>query len=170
MHRSGCVASRNLCIWRYAGSAGSWCLIRSGYWECEADVPSCGRFVPRTTGDEVLLKRRHMLGRYALPGVRCSGRKGVVPRRLCVVWGIGMAQTVRVEIPGFASCRGSESGGWLSNNQKDGREVQVCFGHGQLSGSGSAFGSCSSQGLPVRSRNALQWCRVRKRQGEAQKD
>ena len=56
-----------------------------------------------------------------------------------------MAQGVRVEIPGSASCHGGESGGWLGNNQKNGRELQVCFDHGELSGSGSAFGSCSSQ-------------------------
>ena len=81
-----------------------------------------------------------------------------------------MAQAVRLERPGFTCCRVREGGGWLGNNQKDRREVQVCFGHRELSGCGSAFGSCSSQGLPVRSRNALQWCRVRMRRGEAQKD
>ena len=64
---------------------------------------------------------------------------------------------VRLERPGFACCGVGEGGGWLGNNQKDGREVQVCFGHGELSGSGSAFGSCPSQGLGVRSRNASQW-------------
>ena len=56
-----------------------------------------------------------------------------------------------------------------SPSASDRREVQVCVGHGELSGSGTAFGSCSSQGLPVRSRNASQWCRVRMRRGEAQK-
>ena len=65
-----------------------------------------------------------------------------------------MAQEVRLERPCFRSGRVGESAGWLGNDRKDGREVQVCFGHGELSGSGSAFGSCSSQGLPVRSRNA----------------
>ena len=104
----------------------------------------------------------------ALPGVHCTGRKGMAPKGLCVVWGIGMAQKVRLKRPGFTSCRAGESGGWIGNNRKDGREVQVCCGHGQLSGSGSAFGGCPSQGLPVRSRNASQWCRVRKRRGEAQ--
>ena len=79
-----------------------------------------------------------------------------------------MAQEVRLERPGFTSCRVGESGGSLGNNQKDGREVQLWFGHGQLSGSGSAFGSCSSQRLPVRSRNASQWCRMRMRRGVAQ--
>ena len=81
-----------------------------------------------------------------------------------------MAQAVRLERPGFTSCRGGEGGGWLGNNLNDGREMQVGFGQGELSGSGSAFGSCSSQGLPVRSRKASQWCRVRMRRGEAQKD
>ena len=70
----------------------------------------------------------------------------------------------------FTSCRGGEGGSWLGNNEKDdGREVQVCFGHGELSGSGSACASCSSQALPMRSRNASQWCRVRMRRGVAQK-
>ena len=101
---------------------------------------------------------------------RAFGSVRLLTRRLSVVWGREMAQKVRLERPGFTSCRGGESGGWLGNNQKDGREVQVWFGHGELSGSGSAFASCSSQGLPVRSRNALQWCRVRMRRGEAQKD
>ena len=87
-----------------------------------------------------------------------------------MVWGGEMAQAVRLERPGFTSCRVGEGGGWHGNNQKDGREVQVCSGHGQLSGSGSAFGSCSLQGLPVRSRNAAEWWRVRVRRGEAQKD
>ena len=87
-----------------------------------------------------------------------------------MVWGGGMAQKVRLERPGFTSCRVGEGGGWLGNNEKDRREVQVCFGHGQLSGSSSACASCSSQGLPVRSRNASQWCRVRTRRGEAQND
>ena len=81
-----------------------------------------------------------------------------------------MAQEVRLERPCFTSGRVGESGGWLGNNQKDGREVQVCFGHGELSGSGSAFVSCSSQRLPVRSRSISQWCRVRMRRGEVQKD
>ena len=84
-----------------------------------------------------------------------------------MVWGTGMAQAVRLEKPGSTSCRVGERGGWLGNNQKKGREVQVCLGNGDLSGSGSAFGSCSSQGLPVRSRNTSQWCRVPMRRGEA---
>ena len=168
MHRSCCVVSRNLCIWRYAESVGRCCGTRSGVWACEADGPSCGTFVLRTPEDEVLLKRPHLHGTSALPGVRCSGWKSVVSRRLCVVWGREMAQTLRVEMPGSASCRGGESGGWLDNNQRDGREVQVWFGRGKLSGSSSAFGSCSSQGLPVRSANASQWCRVRTRRGEVQ--
>ena len=77
---------------------------------------------------------------------------------------------VRLERPAFTCCRVGEGGGWLGNNQKDGREVQGWLGHGELSGSGSAVGSCSSQGLLLRSPNALQWCRVRMRWGEAQKD
>ena len=81
-----------------------------------------------------------------------------------------MAQAVRLERPVFTPCRGGEGVGWLDNNAKDGREVQVWFGRVQLSGSGGAFGSCSSQGLPVRSRKASHWCRVRMRRGEAQKD
>ena len=85
-----------------------------------------------------------------------------------MVLGREMAQEVRWEIPGSTPCVG-KGGGWLGNSQKDGREVQMCFGHGKLSGSGSAFGSCSSQGLPVHSRNTSQWCRVRTRRGEAQK-
>ena len=58
-----------------------------------------------------------------------------------------MAQAVRLERPAFTCCRVGEGDGWLVNNQKDGREVQVWFGHGELSGCGIAFGSCSSQGL-----------------------
>ena len=81
-----------------------------------------------------------------------------------------MAQAVRLERPGFTSCRVGEGGGWLGNTPKARRKVQVCVGHGELSGSGSAFGSCPPQGLPMRSRNASQWCRVRMRRGEAQKD
>ena len=87
-----------------------------------------------------------------------------------MVWGGDMAQAVRLERPVFTSCRVGEGGGWLDNSQKDGREVQVGFGYGELSGSGSAFGSCSSEGLPVRSRSASKWCRVCMRPGEAQKD
>ena len=168
MRRSCCVASRNLCFWRYGELVGGCCGTRSGVWECEADGPSCGTFVLRAPEQEVRLKRPHMHGTSGLPGVHRSGRKGVVPRRLCVVWRGAMAQAVRVEIPGSASCRGGESGGWLGNNQKDGREVQVWFGHGELSGSGSAFAICSSQGLPVFSPNASQCCRVHRRRGEAQ--
>ena len=67
-----------------------------------------------------------------------------------------MAQAVRLERPGFTSRRGGEGVGWLDNNAKDGREVQVCFGRGELSGSGGAFGSCSSQGLPA----SVLFCRV----------
>ena len=144
------------------------CGTRSGVWECEADGPSCGTFVLRTPEDNVGSKRPHIHGRSGLPGVHRSGRKGVVPRRLCVVWGSGMAQAVRLKRPCFRSRRVGESGGWLGNNQKDGREVQVCFGRGELSGSGSSFCSCPSQALPMLSRNVLQWCRVRKRRGEAQ--
>ena len=90
--------------------------------------------------------------------------------QLCVVWGSGGAE-VRLERPGSTSCRVGESGGWLGNVLLDRREVphHLWFGHGELSGVGSAFGSCSSQGLPVHSRNASQWCRVRMRRGEAQK-
>ena len=170
LRRSCCVASRNLCFWRYAGSAGSCCGARSIVWACEADGPSCGTFVLRPSEAEVRRKRPHMRGTSGLPGVCRSGRKGVVPRRLCVVWGRAMAQPVRLERPGIRRYRVGESGGWLGSNQKDGRELQLWFGHGELSGSGGAFGSCSSQGLPVRSRKASQWCRVRMRRGEAQKD
>ena len=81
-----------------------------------------------------------------------------------------MAQVVRLERQESTSCRVGEGGGWLGNVLLDRREVQLCFGRGELSGFDSAFGSCSSQGLPVRSRNALQWYRVRMRRGEAQKD
>ena len=80
-----------------------------------------------------------------------------------------MAQAVRLERPGFTCCRVRKGGGWLGNVLLDGRVVEVCFGHRELSGSGSAFGSCSSQGLPLRSRSTSQWCRVRMRRGEAQK-
>ena len=65
----------------------------------------------------------------------------------CVVWETEMTQAVGLERPGSTSCRVGEGGGWIGNNQKDVREVQVCFGHGELSGvSGvsSAFGSCPS--------------------------
>ena len=75
---------------------------------------------------------------------------------------------VHLERPGFTFCRVGEGVGWLGNNRKDGREVQVCFGHGELSGSGRSLGSCSPQGLRVRSRTASQWCGVRTRRGEAQ--
>ena len=68
----------------------------------------------------------------------------------------------------FRSGRVGESSGWLGSNQKDGLEMQVSFAYGALSGSGTAFASCSSQGLPVLSRNVSQWCRVCKRPGEAQ--
>ena len=67
------------------------------------------------------------------------------------------------------SCRVGESGGWRGKILLDRREVQMSFGHGELSGPGSAFGSCSSQGLEVRSPNTSQWCIVRVRRGEAQK-
>ena len=87
-----------------------------------------------------------------------------------MIWGVAMAQALPLERPGFTSCRVGEGGGWLGNNPKDGREVQVWFGYGKLSGSNSAFGSCPSQGLPVRSRSSSQYCRVRMRRGEAQKD
>ena len=165
-----CVASRNLWFWRYAESVGGCCLTSSGVWECEADGSSCGTFMLRTPEQPVFLERPHRRGTSALPDVCRSGRKGVVPRRLSVVWGGQMAQKVRLEKPGFTSCYGGEGGGWLSNNQKDGRELQVWFGRGELSGSGSAFGSCSSQGLPVRCRSASHWRRVRMRRGEAQRD
>ena len=71
-----------------------------------------------------------------------------------------------MERPCFRSGRVGESGGWIGNNQKDGREAQVWFRREELSGSGSAFGCCSSKGLPVRSRNASQSGRVRTRRGE----
>ena len=76
---------------------------------------------------------------------------------------------MRLERAGFTSCHVGEDGGWLGNNQKAGREVPVWFGQGELSASGSAFGNSSSQGLPVRSRNASQWGRVCTRRGEAQR-
>ena len=46
----GCVVSRRLSFGRYAGNLGSCCGARPGVWECEADGPSCGRFVARTAG------------------------------------------------------------------------------------------------------------------------
>ena len=141
LRRSCCVASGNLCIWRYAGRANRWCLTRSGAWECEADGPSCGTFVLRMAVPEVRLIRPHMHGTSGLPGVHRSGRRAVVPSRSCVVWRRDMAQEVRLERPCFRSCSVGESGGWLGNNQKDGQELQVWFGHGKLSGSGSAFGN-----------------------------
>ena len=69
----------------------------------------------------------------------------------------GMAQAVRLERPVFRFCRVGEGDGWLGNVLLDRRKVHVCSGHGERSGSGSAFGSCSSQGLPVHSRNASPW-------------
>ena len=85
-----------------------------------------------------------------------------------MVWGREMAQAVGLERPGSTSCRVGEGSGWLGKNRKDGWEVQLCFGHGELSGAGSVFGTCSSQGLPVRIRNASEWCRVRTRRRRAQ--
>ena len=62
-----------------------------------------------------------------------------------VVRGLGKwhCAEVRLERSRFGSRRVGESGGWLGNaqQQQDGREVQVWFGHGELSGSDSAFGS-----------------------------
>ena len=142
LRRSCCVASHDLCFWRYAGRAGRWSLTRSGVWACDADGPSCGTFVSRVSEQEVRLNRPHTHGTSGLLGVHRSGRKGVVPRRFCVVWRRGMAQKVRLERPCFRSCSRGESGGWLGNNQRDGRESQVWFGHGELSGSGNAFGNC----------------------------
>ena len=124
--------------------------------------------VLRVPEQAVRLMRPHMHATSGLPGGHGSGRNVVVPRRSCVVSGREIAQAVRLERPGFRSRRVGEVGGWRGNVLLDRREVQVCFGHGELSGSRGAFGSCSSQGLPVRSRNALQWCRVRMRRGEAQ--
>ena len=92
MRRSCCAASRNLCFWRYARSAHSCCGARSGYWACEADGPACGTFILRTPEQHVRLMCPHMHGTSGLPGVHRSGRKGVVPRRCCVVWGSGVAR------------------------------------------------------------------------------
>ena len=66
---------------------------RSGVWACEADGTSCGTFVLRTPEQQVSVERRHMHGTSGLPGVHHSGRKGVVPRRLCVVWGSVIARS-----------------------------------------------------------------------------
>ena len=98
-------------------------------------------FVLRVPEQEVRLMRPDMHGTSGLPGVHRTGGKGVVARRWCVVWRRDMAQEVRLERPCFRSCSVGESGGWLGNNQKDGQELQVWFGHGKLSGSGSAFGN-----------------------------
>ena len=87
---SGCIASRNLCFWHYAGSAGGCWGTRSGVWECEADGPSCGTFVLRTPEQQVRLTRPHMHG--CASRSPSHGRKAVVPRRLCVVCGSGMAR------------------------------------------------------------------------------
>ena len=92
LHRSCCVASRNFCFWRYAEFVGGCCGTRSGVCECEGDGPSCGTFGLRTPEQEVRVMRPHMHGTSGLPGVHRGGRKGVVPRRLCVVWGSGMAR------------------------------------------------------------------------------
>ena len=48
-------------------------------------------------------------------------------KRSFVVSGGEMAQAVRLERPGFTSCRGGEGGGWLGNNHKAVREVPVCW-------------------------------------------
>ena len=111
--------------------------------------------------------RPHMHGWVVGSPSQWSERRG----SKAVVRGLGKwyGAEVRLARPGVTPCRVGESGGWLGNKQKDGREVQVCFGHGKLSGpGGSAVGSCSSQRLGVRSLNALQWCLVRPRRGEAQ--
>ena len=79
-------------FWRYAEVVGGGWGTRSGDWACEADGPSCGTFVLRAPEQEVRLMRRHMHGTSGRPGVHRSGRKGVVPMRLCVVWGNGIAR------------------------------------------------------------------------------
>ena len=79
-------------LWRYAGSAGRCCGTRSRVWACEADGPSCGTFVLRTPQQQVFLKRPEVHGTSGLPGVYRSGRKGVMPRRSCVIWGSDMAR------------------------------------------------------------------------------
>ena len=152
-------------FWRYAESVGGCRGARSGDWECEADGPSCGTFALRAPEQKVRLTGWRMrLCSSRRPSQWSEGRGSKA-----VVRGLGKwhCAEARLERPCFRSCRAGESGGWVGNNQKDGREVQVWFGHGDLSGSGSAFGSCPSQGLPVRSPNASQWCRVHMRRGEA---
>ena len=91
LRRCCCVASRNVCSWRHARSAGRCCGARSGVWEC--DRPSCGAFVVHTPEQQVRLMRPHKHGMSGLPGVHRSGRKVVVPERLCVVSGSGMARS-----------------------------------------------------------------------------
>ena len=83
LRRSCCVASHNLCFWRYARGAGFCCCgTRSGVWACEAVGPSCGMFVLRVAEQQVRWMRRDMHGTSGRPGVHRSGRKGVVPRVL----------------------------------------------------------------------------------------
>ena len=166
----GLVASRPAIyvFWRYARRAGRLSLTRSGYWQCEADAAACNKDLLCTPGAGSAFDGP-ACARLLFQGVRRSGRKDAVPRRSCVVWGGQMAQVVRLERQESTSCRVGEGGGWLGNVRLHRREVQMWFGHGQLSGAGSAFGSCSSQGLPMRNRKAAQWCRVRMRRGEAQK-
>ena len=126
-------------FWRYAESVGVWCGTRLGAWECEADGPSCGTFALRAPEQKVRLTGWRMrLCSSRRPSQWSEGRDSQA-----VVRGLGRCycSEARSERPGFRSCRAGESGGWVGNNQKDGREVQVCFARGWLRGSGSAFGS-----------------------------
>ena len=143
--RSYCVASGNLC---FGGAPDVW-----------ADGPSYGTFVLPSPKQRVRLTRPHShccAVRSPLQWSERSCSKGVVR-------GLGKwnGAKVHLERPGFTFCRVGEGVGWHGNNRKDGREVQVCFGHGELSGSSRSLGSCSPQGLRVRSRTASQWCGVR---------
>ena len=86
------------------------------------------------------MMRPHMHGWAVRSPSQWSERRGAK----ALVHGVGKwdGAEVRLARPGFTCCRVEESGGWLGNNQKDGREVLMCFGHGELSGPASAFGSC----------------------------
>ena len=108
----------------------------------------------RTPGQEVRLMWPHIHGWAPRRPSQWSERRG--SKAVVRGWGNGVEQAVRLARPGVTSCRVGESSGWLGNKQKDGRDVQLCFGHGELSGVSSAFSSCPLQGLPVRRSKASQ--------------